>query len=61
MPQAKTKFVCKCKSNYGAKGEVIALELDPSKLTKRQAVMLAPYKEPVVKDKEPKKDSGNKS
>ena len=59
MPQAKTKFVCKCKSNYGAKGEVIALDLDPAKLTKRQSVMLATYKEPVVK--EPKKDSGSKS
>ena len=45
MPQAK--FVVKCKSTYGKKGDVI--ELNTDKLTDRQAVMLEPYKAPEVK------------
>lgn len=49
----KHNYVCKTASNYGQKGELIALEIAPDSLTERQKVMLAPYKEPTVKGEEP--------
>ncbi len=46
----KFKYVCKTASNYGTKGEVIALEIAPEDLSERAKVMLKPYVEVKVKD-----------
>lgn len=45
----KFKYVCKVSSNYGEKGQVVALEMSPEQLTDRQSVMLKPYVEPSIK------------
>ncbi|AUR95859.1 coil containing protein [Vibrio phage 1.214.O._10N.222.54.F11] len=46
----KFKYVCKTASNYGTKGEVVALEIAPEDLSDRAKVMLKPYVEVKVKD-----------
>ncbi len=49
MMTKKFKYVCKTASNYGTKGEVIALEIAPEDLSDRAKVMLKPYAEVKVK------------
>ncbi len=49
MMTKKFKYVCKTASNYGTKGEVIALEIAPEDLSERAKVMLKPYAEVKVK------------
>ncbi len=49
MMTKKFKYVCKTASNYGTKGEVIALGIAPEDLSDRAKVMLKPYVEVKVK------------
>jgi hypothetical protein len=49
MMAKKFKYVCKTASNYGTKGEVVALEIAPEDLSDRAKVMLKPYAEVKVK------------
>lgn len=48
MPQAN--FVVKAGCSYGAKGQIVTIDVPDAGLTDRQKVMLAPYEAPEIFD-----------